>query len=272
MDWLQAIVYGLIQGATEYIPVSSTAHLLLAPWLFQWSAPSAAFNIVVQMGTLVAVVWQLRHDLWRILASSLQGLWQRQPLIDAHAREGWLIVAATLPAVVAGLLWKDAIEAQMGSPTAVMWQLLVNGVMLCAADAWSRRRTNVDDRASIQWTHALWIGGAQAVAIMPSISRSGATIAMALVLGWSRTKAARFSFLLSVPVMLGAGVLGLKDLVKQPQLLAHEGGPLLLATVVAGITGLVVIRWLQRFVRTHSLSWFGGYCVIVSIAALLTLG
>jgi undecaprenyl-diphosphatase len=269
LSWLHAVVFGVIQGATEYIPVSSTAHLLLAPWLLGWPSPSAAFNIVVQMGTLVAVVWQLRDDLWRILTSSLHGLWQRQPLIDDHAREGWLIVMATLPAVVAGLLFKDAIEAQMGQPRQVLWQLLINGVMLCAADAWSRRHSSrQQDHGRLLAWQALAIGVAQAVAILPSISRSGATMAMAIVLGMSRGGAARFSFLLSVPVMLGAGILSLKDLFDDPALVQREAGPLLLATLVAGITGWWVIRWLQRFVRTHSLAWFGGYCIVVAAVAL----
>jgi undecaprenyl-diphosphatase len=271
LEPLEALVLGIVQGATEYIPVSSTAHLLITPWLFGWEQPSFAFNVLVQLGTLGAVCVYLRRDLKDIVGSSLRGLWMRRPLDNEHAQKGWLIVLATLPAVFFGLLFEDAIEEAMGSARHVLIELFVNGLMLMGAEALSRRnqqKWGSDAGRPITAFTALMIGFGQALAILPSISRSGATIAAAMVLGVRRGDAARFSFLMSIPVMLGAGVLKSRDLLKDPELVAREGSGLLIAFIAAAVVGFVVIAWLQRFLRTHTLYWFGGWCCLVATLGL----
>jgi undecaprenyl-diphosphatase len=268
MTPVEAIVYGLIQGATEYIPVSSTAHLLIAPWLFGWAPPSPAFDVLVQLGTLGAVMLYLRRDLVDIVRSTLRGLIARRPLVDEHATLGWMIVVATIPAVVFGLLFDKAIDEAMGNARAVFLQLIVNGALLVGAELLGRRQQTNGRGRPLSWPMAVAIGFGQALAIIPAISRSGATIAAALVLGVQRSEAARFSFLLSIPVMLGAGVLKGARLLKQPDVLAREGQGLLIAFVVAAVVGFAVIVWLQRFLRRHSLFGFGAWCVVVGVVGL----
>jgi undecaprenyl-diphosphatase len=265
VDLTQAVVYGVVQGATEYLPVSSTAHLAIVPALFHWPHPSFAFDILVQLGTLGAVCLYLRADLTNIVKSSVRGLWMRKPLHDAHARMGWMLIVATLPAVVLGLLFKDVIEAQLSNSRAIFTQLLLNGLMLIGAEKLARP---AKDPKEIGFVAALLVGCAQALAILPSISRSGSTIAAAMMLGLPRAEAGRFSFLMSVPVMLGAGLIGAKDLLERPDQLQSEGPPLLLAFTVAALVGFLVIRWFLGFVRRHSLTSFGVYCCVIALLGL----
>jgi undecaprenyl-diphosphatase len=269
MTPVEAIVYGLVQGATEYIPVSSTAHLLIVPRLFGWAPPSPSFDVLVQLGTLGAVVLYLRQDLLAIVASSLRGLVVRRPLIDEHATRGWMIVVATIPAVVFGLWFDDAIDASMGDARSVFVQLVANGFLLAGAEALGRRQRSGNAGRALTWPMAIAIGFGQALAIVPAISRSGATIAAALVLGVNRAEAARFSFLLSIPVMLGAGVLKGVKMLGQPDLVAREGQGLAIAFVVAAVVGFVVIVWLQAFLRRHSLYGFATWCVVVGTIGLV---
>lgn len=266
MNWIEAVVYGVVQGATEYLPVSSSAHLALVPWLFGWDKPSFAFDVLVQLGTLGAVCFYLREDLRKICVAVVRGLIARKPLEDPWARKGWLIVVATIPAVVIGLATKDFIEEAFGNPTEVLIELFGTGVLLLVAEAIARKRTNTK---AINAPRAIWIGFAQAFAILPGISRSGATIAGALASGVSREEAGRFSFLMSIPVMLGAGVLGFGDLMRDKEALANELPGLAIAFVVAALVGFVCIRWFLGFVRSHSLVGFGIYCCVVAVAGLL---
>lgn len=265
MDWIEAVVYGLVQGLTEYLPVSSSAHLALVPWLTGWRPPSFAFDVLVQLGTLGAVCLYLRDDLRQIVTAVLRGLRHGAPLEDPWARKGWLLVVATIPAVILGLLWKDEVEASFGNPRRVLIELFVTGLLLFIAEGLSSRRSA---SAPITFAGAVGIGLAQAFAILPGISRSGSTIAGAMVLGMERREAGRFSFLMSIPVMLGAGALGILDLVHEPEDLAREGPALALAFAVAGIVGFAVIRWFLGYLERHSLTRFGLYCCTVSALGL----
>jgi undecaprenyl-diphosphatase len=272
VDWFQAVVYGLVQGLTEYLPVSSSAHLALVPWITGWKPPSFAFDVLVQLGTLGAVCVYLRDDLIRIIRAVLKGLVERKPFEDPWARKGWLIVVATLPAVVIGLLIKDFVEKAFGDFHEVLVELFVNGLLLMFAEWLTRaRKGGGSDASALSWGGALLVGLAQAFAILPAISRSGATIAGAMVIGMSRDEAGRFSFLMSIPVMLGAGVLGVKDLVKSPEGLAQEGPGLAIAFVVAALVGFAVIKWFLGFLRRHSLATFGVYCCAVSTVGLIVM-
>lgn len=266
MDWIEAVVYGVVQGATEYLPVSSSAHLALVPWLFGWDKPSFAFDVLVQLGTLFAVIVYLWSDIRKICVAFFRGLITRKPFADVDARKGWLILLATVPAVLLGFTIKDFVEEAFGNPTEVLIELFGTGVLLLVAEAVSRRRAA--DRP-IGVTAALWIGLGQALAILPGISRSGATIAAAVSLGVSREEAGRFSFIMSVPVMLGAGVLGVDDLLRDKEALANELPGLAIAFVVAALVGFACVRWFLKFVRSHSLTGFGVYCCVVATLGLL---
>lgn len=258
---MEAVVYGVVQGATEYLPVSSSAHLALVPWLFGWDKPSFAFNVLVQLGTLGAVCVYLREDLRLIVLAVVRGLIAGRPFADPWAKKGWLLLVATVPAVVIGLAVKDFIEEAMGNVTEVLIELFLTGVLLFVAELLSRRRLN---DSPITFGRSILIGFAQALAILPGISRSGATIAGALAVGMSRREAGRFSFLMSIPVMLGASVLSLDDLLRDQELLAREGAGLAIAFCVAALVGFACIKWFLGFLEKHSLVGFAVYCCTAS--------
>ncbi|MCC7358836.1 MAG: undecaprenyl-diphosphatase UppP [Anaerolineales bacterium] len=267
MTIFQAILLGLVQGLTEFIPVSSSAHLVLVPWLLGWQFPAGAkfvFDVLVQLGTLAAVIVYFWKDLWAIAVAVLQGLARGKPWGTPEARLGWLVVLATIPAVVLGLLFKDFFEAAFGSPTGTAALLLVTAAALVLAERVGRGAREV---TSIKWLDALLIGLAQAVAILPGVSRSGATISAGRALGLARPAAARFSFLMSVPVMVGAGVVAAKDLLDMP----NFGGyvlPIGLAMVVAAVVGFVCIRWLLSYLGRGSLYGFAVYCAAAGLGCL----
>ena len=263
MDLWHAVVLGLVQGITEYIPVSSKTHLILVPYLLGWPAPSLAFNILIQLGTLFGVFVYFWRDLLAIVQAVLRGVRERNLLIDEDAKTGWLVVLATLPAVVFGLLFKSKVEALLQHPQLAMGLLLVTAVWLVAAE-----KAGTQDSEKSTVGTALAMGFAQVGALFPGISRSGSTIGAGLFAGLSRPAAARFSFLMSIPVMLGASVIGIKDLLKNPGQMSAEALPILVGALVAGVSGYLVIRWLLGFVKNRPLSWFSIYCVAVAIGGL----
>jgi undecaprenyl-diphosphatase len=265
MDLLQALVLGLVQGVTEYIPVSSSAHLVLVPWLLGWPDSSFAFEVLVQLGTLVGVFIFFWPDLWTIIRGVLQGLRQGQLLGTPEARLGWLVVVATIPAVILGLLFKDYFEETYDNQVFTGVQLAINGLILVIAEYFSARRRELD---SLSWFDAIVIGFWQAAAILPGVSRSGATIGGAMLIGFTRPAAARFSFIMSIPALLGAGVIALADLVEQGTLGA-EAPAITVGFVVAAVSGYACIRWLLRYLQNHSLYIFAAYCFAVSLLTLL---
>ncbi len=212
MSLFQALVLGIVQGLTEYLPVSSSAHLVLVPWALGWEFdPDAAFafDVLVQMGTLVAVIAYFWKDLVHMLRATLRALVHREAIQDPYVRLAGLIVLGTIPAVIAGVALKDIVEAAFGSPLATSGFLLVTAALLLAAERIGKRLRPLE---TATWRDAVWIGLAQALALFPGLSRSGATISAGLLRGFDRPGSARFSFLLSIPVMIGAGVLTLGDL------------------------------------------------------------
>jgi undecaprenyl-diphosphatase len=265
MSLLQALILGLVQGATEYIPVSSSAHLLLVPWLLGWPDPSFTFEVLVQWGTLVGVFIFFWHDIWTIVKAVVVGIIQRKPLATFEAKLGWLIVVATIPAVVIGLVFKDYFEAAFAAPVFAGGLLFLTAVLLVIAERFGSRDK---DLASLGWLDAVIIGFWQAAAILPGISRSGATISGAVLRGYDRTSAARFSFLMSIPALLGAGVVALNDLVGTGAI-ADELPAILVGSVAAGVAGYVVIRWLLHYLQNHSLYIFALYCLAVSLLTII---
>lgn len=260
MTILQALILGIVQGLTEYIPVSSSAHLVLVPWLLGWSfEPNAAFvfDILVQWGTLVGVIVYFWRDIWAIVRAVLQGLIRRAPFGTLEARLGWLLVLAMIPAGLAGVLLKDFFAPFFSDPKAVALLLFVTAAILIAAERFSSQRRRLADMNAAD---AVIVGAWQALSIFPGISRSGATIVGGMLRGLDRTSAARFSFLLSVPALLGAGLVALKDLFDTPNLSGALGLPIIVGFLAAAVSGYLCIRWLMRFVQQHRLTVFAVYC------------
>ena len=209
MSFFQALIQGIVQGLTEFLPVSSSAHLVIVPYLLNWDLdPEKAFifNVLVQLGTLVAVIIYFWKDLVSIVTTTLQGLKEKQAFATSERRLGWYIILGTIPAGLAGLILKSKVEETFSSPTLTAVLLFVTAILLSLAEILSKKEKELDQ---LTWLDSLVIGIFQALAIFPGISRSGATVAGGLFKGYTRETAARFSFLLSVPIMLAAGLLSI---------------------------------------------------------------
>ena len=277
MSWLDAIILGIVQGLTEFLPVSSSAHLRVVGEFLASGEPGARFTAVTQIGTEVAVLLYFGRDIVRIVGRWFGSLTGRVPRSDPDARMGWLVIIATVPIVIVGVLFQDAIEGTLRSLWVVAVVLIVFGVLLGAADALGRRVGTVE---SITWRDGILIGLAQVLALIPGVSRSGATITMGRALGYERPAAARFAFLLAVPAVLGSGLYELSktvgcDPVVDPAcgIGVYGLGETALATVVAFLVGLAVIAWLLRYLERGSFLPFVIYRILlgaVIIALLLT--
>ncbi len=272
MSILEAVLFGLIQAATEFLPVSSTAHLLVFGELLGRSLDEPlfrAFVAVIQSGTALAVLLYFRADLWRILRAVLTGLRYLSPLQTPDARLGWLIVLGTVPAVALGLAFERRIEA-LGN-WVIAGSLIILGLVLFAAERMARHVRTVE---SIGVKDAALVGLAQALALIPGSSRSGSTLTMGMLLGFTREAAARFSFLLSVPIILGAGLYKLVKVL--PVLRGHADWQLATAvgTLVSFLAGYLVIGWLLGWLRTRPTYLFVAWRIAagVAIAVLISTG
>lgn len=270
MTLFQSLLLGLVQGLTEFIPVSSTAHLILIPWLLGWdqnpnfSATLFVFDILLQWGTLAAVIVYFWKDLWAIAQAVVAGLVKRQPFNTAEARLGWLIVVATIPAVIIGLVFKDFVEDLHRQPVVVAAILLGAASLIFGSERLGKRTRALD---SLTWVDAVIVGSTQALALLPGVSRSAATICGGLIRDLERPAAARFSFLMSIPVMLGAGVLAIKDLAEIPNYATYL--PALAAGfVVSAIVGFLSIHWLLAFLAKRPMYVFGWYRVGAGLLCL----
>ena len=271
MTIIQALVLGIIQGATEFLPISSSGHLVLVPWLLGWhnvGESDLAFNTLLHLGTLVAVLGYFWADIWRILRAAGEGVRRRDFMGTADARLAWFILVGSVPAGLVGLLLEDWFEALFGSPLAAAFFLLGTAGLLFFAELAGRQDRALD---SLRWSHALWIGCAQALAILPGISRSGATIAAALRRGVERAEAARYSFLLGVPAVLGAGGLQLLKLFQAGEL-SSQVDVLLVGFGSAAVVGYLAIHTLLLYVRKRPLYLFAFYCVVLSGLSLVIYG
>lgn len=264
LNIFQALILGALQGVTEFLPISSSAHLVLVPWLLQWDSPGLLFDTMVHWGTLLAVVIFFWKDLLRLAAAVVRSLFQRS-LADPDARLGWGIVIGTIPAAVLGYLFEGQFEALFLNFRAVSGFLLVTALLLFLSERWGHqqrelRRVNLMD--------ALWIGLAQALAIAPGISRSGATIAAGLSRGLQREAAARFSFLLAVPAILGAGLLQIVQVVMIGEV-DPEVWPVVIGFLASAITGYLCIRFLLHYLQRGRLYGFAAYCALAGLSGLV---
>ncbi len=275
MTMFQAIVLGAIQGLTEFLPISSTAHLRVFPELVGWKDPGAAFTAVVQWGTWVATVLYFRHDIARLTIDFVNGLRRGRPFASQGSRLAWMIALATVPLVLFGLWLERYIKGPFRSLYVVAAALIVLALVLIAAEALAARRRRSGageiDLEHMGWDEALLVGFAQVLALVPGASRSGVTITGGLFAGLDRSTAARFSFLLSLPAVFGAG---LHQLMKEWRTLMgswDDAGNLIVATVVAGLVGYAAIAFLIGYLRSHTMAVFIVYRIALGGLLLLLL-
>lgn len=270
MDFLQATVLGIVQGLTEFLPVSSSAHLLIVPRVLGWADPGAAFTAVIQLGTMAAVLIYFRQDIARVTWTWLRSLTDKGLRADLDARMGWYIIWGTVPVSVCGLAFSKQIEG----PARNLWinasMLIVMGLLLMVAEWYGRQQREVAD---LTLRDGLIIGGFQALSLIPGSSRSGSTITGGLFLGYTREAAARYSFLLSVPAVVLSGLFELRK-VGEP---GGGGVPLAgtaVATIVSFVVGYASIAWLLRFLVRHSMLLFVYYRMAVGgiLLGLLAAG
>ena len=270
MTLIQSLLLGFIQGLTEFLPVSSSAHLVIIPYLLKWNIlPTEAFifDVLVQVASLIAVFAYFWRDILAILRAVLNGLLQRRPLADPQSRLGWFIILATIPAGITGLFFKDLIQNTFNSPKMTAIFLLGTAGLLFLAERIGKR---IRSLAQITWKDALVIGLFQALAPLPGISRSGATITGGMLRDLERPAAARFSFLLSIPIMLAAGLLAILDLIKIPNLVSLL--PIYIpGFLMAAVVGYLAIRWLIGFLGRRPLYIFSVYCLVVGLFVLIIM-
>jgi undecaprenyl-diphosphatase len=269
MGWFEAVVLGVVQGLTEFLPISSSAHLRIVGEAFGWDDPGAAFTAITQIGTEIAVLLYFRRDIGRIIAAWVASLAGKRKG-DPDARMGWLIIVGSIPIVVLGLLFQDRIETTLRDLRIVAIALVAFSLILFWADRVGAKRRELDQ---LTVGHGIAFGLAQAMALIPGVSRSGGTITMGLFLGYTRAAAARYSFLLAVPAVLGSGFFQAYEALTGD--VAGETvawGPTIVATVIAFAVGLSVIAWLLRYLNRGSFTPFVVYRVVLGLTVLALVG
>jgi undecaprenyl-diphosphatase len=266
---LEAIVLGIVQGLTEFLPISSTAHLRIIPAFCGWEDPGAAFTAVTQLGTMAAVLLYFRSDLWRIARAWTRSLSDRSARRELDARLGWYILFGTIPIGIFGLAFKDQIETGARDLYLIGVALIVLGLVLLVAEKVGTRERSIEQ---LNTRDGVALGFAQALALVPGVSRSGATITAGLFLGLDRPSAARFSFLLSVPAVVLSGLLELSSIASGEEGEQVGAGALVIATFLAFVSGYAAIAFLLRFLATHSTVVFVVYRVVLGALVLALVG
>lgn len=271
MSWFEAIVLGIVQGLTEFLPISSSAHLLILSQLFGWDDPGAAFTAVTQIGTEAAVIIYFRHEIAAILRAWAKSITHADARHDPDARIGWLVLLGTIPIAVLGVLFKDQIETAARNLWLVACMLILFGLILGVADALGAR---VKTERDLTVRDGILFGLAQSLALIPGVSRSGATISAGLGLGYTRAAAARYAFLLAIPAVLASGLFEARKIGDDSTV---AWGPTLLATVIAFSVGFAVIAWLMKWLTTRTYLPFvlyrlalGGIVLILLATGLLS--
>jgi undecaprenyl-diphosphatase len=262
MSIFEAIVLGLVQGLTEFLPISSSGHLRIVPAFFGWEDPGSAFTAVIQLGTMAAVLLYFRHDLWNIARAWVREIRLPYRRRSQDANLGWFIILGTIPISVFGLIFNNQIESGARSLYLIGSMLIAFSFVMLIADRIGSRARQID---SLNARDGLWIGLAQALALIPGVSRSGATISAGLLRGFDRSAAARYSFLLSVPAVVLSGLF-------EARKIGGEGAvglaPTLVATLLAFVSGYAAIAWLLRYLATHNLTIFVIYRIPLGVLVL----
>jgi undecaprenyl-diphosphatase len=243
LDTLQIVVLSLVQGITEFLPISSSAHLILVPRVFHWPDQGLAFDIAMHLGTLLAVLLYFRKDIQKMSSAFIQSLMGKG--FNADAKMAWAIGFATIPVGIAGLCFKDFIETSLRSPVVIAFSTIFFGILLWLADSLSRR---IRDIQNLNWKDVLTIGCGQALSLIPGTSRSGVTLTSGLAMGLTRDSAARFAFLLSIPVILLAGGLQIINLIKEDA--AVQWSAMGLGIGISAISGYICIHYFLKFLTT----------------------
>jgi undecaprenyl-diphosphatase len=261
---LQALVIGIVQGLTEFLPISSSGHLIAIPYMLGWTDPfleSLQFTVMLHLGTLAALIVYFWRDWLRLVPAGIAAVRDRSFRGDPDRRLAWLILASTVPAAVAGLLFNDVIENQIRQVGMVVVALLVGAGIIWIADRWGSKSLGLD---RLTFPGALGIGVAQAIALVPGVSRSGISISAGLFLGLTRESAARYSFLMSAPIIAGTGAYETAKLVRGDTAVPVEWGPLVVGMAAAFVTGLFAIGVLLRWLRTHRMTIFVVYRLVLA--------
>ena len=263
MTVFQALVLGIIQGLSEFLPISSSAHLALAPWILHWQDPGLAFDVALHFGTLVAVLWYFRAE-WGALLLAARDIIVRRRIETERERRVLFLILATIPGAIAGLALEKQAESTFRDPRLVAIALIVMGILLWALDRFARRDRSL---AQMRWSDALLIGIAQMFAIIPGVSRSGSTITAGRALAFEREDAAVFSFLMSMPIIAAAAVL------KLPQAIREQGlsAPMIVGILASALSGWLAIAVLLRVVTRHSYGVFAAYRIILGVAVLIVV-
>lgn len=263
VSWFEALVLGVVQGLTEFLPISSSAHLRITAAFADWGDPGAAYTAVIQIGTETAVLLYFRHHIVRIINRWWKSLRDKEVRSDPDARMGWLIIIGTIPIGVLGLLFQDQIKDSFRDLRLIALTLIVFGLVLGVADRIGAKQRELDD---ITVKHGLLYGLAQSLALIPGVSRSGGTTTGGLLLGYKRKAAAEYAFLLAVPAVFASGIYELKDIGGDH---APSWGPTIFSAIIAFAVGYAVIAWLMRFITTRSFVPFVIYRVALGVLLLI---
>ena len=270
MTWLQTIVLGIVQGLTEFLPVSSSGHMRIVSEVFFGEDAGASFTAVTQLGTEAAVFVYFARDIWRIARAWFRGLVNRERRADHDYKMGWYVILGTIPIGILGIVFKDDIRTVARNLWLVATMLIVFSIVIAAAEYFGKQRRGVEQ---LTLKDGLIMGSAQALALIPGVSRSGGTISAGLFLGLTREAAARYSFLLAIPAVVASGLFSLPDAFEPVGEGLNASGPqLLVATLIAFAVGYAAIAWLLRFLVNHSMYWFVGYRVALGVVVLALLG
>ena len=265
MSWFEAIFLGVLQGLTEFLPISSSAHLLIFSQLFQWSDPGAAFTAVSQIGTETAVLVYFRKDIARIISAWFRSLRDSSLRGSIDARMGWYVIIGTIPIGILGFVFAAQIETSARNLWLVASMLIIFGIFLGLADKYGSKVKSLE---SLNARDGLVFGFGQALALIPGVSRSGATITVGLTMGYSRVAATRYAFLLAIPAVLGSGLYEARKIGSDPYV---DWGQTIVATVIAFFVGLAVIAWLLRWLTTRTYTPFVIYRIVLGLVVIALL-
>ncbi len=269
MSWLQVVVLSIVQGLTEFLPISSSSHLAIVSRVFFSADAGASFTAVSQLGTEAAVVIYFARDIWRILKAWFNGLFVKAHRDNIDYRMGWYVIIGTLPIVVIGLAFKEAIRGEVRNLWVIATAMLVFSAVIAAAEYFGKQTRHVEQ---LRWKDGLLVGLAQCLALVPGVSRSGSTISAGLFLGLDRPLAARFGFLLGIPAVLASGLFSLPDAFHPvTEGMSASGPQLLVSVVITFVVGYAAIAWLLRFVANHAMYWFVGYRVVLALVVMALL-
>lgn len=253
MGWLEVLVLGVVQGLTEFLPISSSAHLRIVSGVFFGNDPGAAFTAVSQLGTEAAVIVYFARDLWKLITTWVRGITNAEVRAEPEYRMAWLVIVGTIPIGVLGILFKHSIETAARNLWVIATTMIVFGLLLGVAERVGRQRIELNQ---MKWADGVVLGFAQALALIPGVSRSGGTITAGLFLGLTRPAAVRYSFLLAIPAVVAAGLFTIPDIAKYDGITPAQ---MVVATVIAFVVGYAVIAWLLRYVQKHSVYVFVWY-------------